>query len=292
MHRGNCFIKICIFIIRTYAWLTIIATSPVNAQKNIHTFIISLPKDKNRRESLERQLQKLALPFSVVEAVHGESLSAEELEASYDRKKAISLFNRELSKGEIGCALSHMSIYEKMIAEDIPHALILEDDARILDDDLSATLSALAQRYTDGTPVAVLLNHVRRYDGSSKLRLDDTRCVYDAYRGVCAHGYFVTKAAAEILARNLYPVYVVADKWEYFQERFFPVKALVPYPIGLTSASLCSSIDAMGVRVKKIVNGRNYLYYLRKYVRHLRFLLRSRPFIRIEYQEKHDFDFP
>jgi len=264
----------------------------VNTQKNIHTFIISLPKDRNRREYLEKQLQKLAIPFSVIEAVHGESLSAEELAASYDRKKAINLFNRELSKGEIGCALSHLSIYKRMIAEDIPHALILEDDARILDDDLPATLSTLAQRYTERTPVAVLLNHVQRYDGATGLQLDDTRRIYDAYRGVCAHGYFVTKAAADILARDLYPVYVVADKWEYFQEKFLPVKALVPYPIGLTAASLCSSIDAMGVRVKKIVNGRNYLYYLRKYVSHVRFLIGSRPFIRIEYQEKHEFDFP
>jgi glycosyl transferase family 25 len=267
------------------------APAPVTTQNEVPTFIISLPKDKNRRENLERQLQKLAMRFSVVKAVHGVALSEEELAASYDRRKAVRLFNRELSKGEIGCALSHLSIYQKMVAEDIPHALILEDDARILDDGLPATLSDLAQRYPGDTPVAVLLNHVQRYDGTSRLRLDDGRCIYDAYRGVCAHGYFVTRAAAEILVRNLYPVYVVADKWEYFQERFFPVKALVPYPIGLTPASLSSSIDAMGVRVKKIVNGRNYLYYLRKYAKQLRFLIASRPFIRIEFQEKHEFDF-
>jgi glycosyl transferase family 25 len=271
--------------------MTISAQSPVNTQTNIPTFIISLPKDKARRENLERQLQKLAMPFSVVEAVYGVSLSAEELAASYDRKKAVSLFNRELSKGEIGCALSHISIYRKMVEEDIPCALILEDDARILDDELPATLAGLAQRYTGDTPVAVLLNHVQRYDGTTGLPLDDSRCIYEAYRGVCAHGYFVTKAAAGILVRNLYPVFVVADKWEYFQERYFPVKALVPYPIGLTSASLSSSIDAMGVRVKKIVNGRNYLYYLRKYARQLRFLIASRPFIRIKFQEKREFDF-
>jgi glycosyl transferase family 25 len=140
-------------------------------------------------------------------------------------------------------------------------------------------------------PVAVLLNHVSRYDGSRKVQLDSGHCLYDAYRGVCAHGYFVTKAAAEILARNLYPVYVVADKWEYFQEHYVSVKALVPYPIGLTPASLSSSIEAMGERVKKVVSGRNYMYYLRKYFRQLMFFMRSRPFIRIEYQEKSKFDF-
>ena len=262
----------------------------MNTKNNIHTFIISLPKDAHRREQLGKKLQDLAMPFSVINAVHGKSLSAEELDASYDRDKAIALFNRELSRGEIGCALSHVSIYRKMIAEDIPYALILEDDAKILDDELPASLSKLAQVYSGQAPVAVLLNHVLRYDGSTKMPLDDSRSLYDAYRGVNAHGYFMTKAAAEILAKNLYPVYVVADKWEYFQEQYFPVKAMVPYPIGLAPVCLSSSIDSMGKRVKKIGNSRNYKYYLRKYFNQLKFLIKSRPFIRLQYQDVHELD--
>ncbi|MCS0590472.1 glycosyltransferase family 25 protein [Massilia norwichensis] len=262
----------------------------MNTQNSIPTFIISLPKDAHRREQLGKQLQDLALPFSVIQAVHGKSLSSEELDASYDRDKAIALFNRELSKGEIGCALSHLSIYRKMVEEDIPYALILEDDARILDEDLPATLSKLAQCHAAQAPVAVLLNHVMRYDGSTKIQLDDSRCLYEAYRGVNAHAYFITKAAAEILVRNLYPVYVVADKWEYFQEQYFPVTAMVPYPIGLAPVCLSSSIDAMGKRVKKIGNGRNYKYYLRKYLNQLKFLIMSRPFIRLEHQRVHELD--
>jgi glycosyl transferase family 25 len=121
--------------------------------------------------------------------------------------------------------------------------------------------------------------------------VDETRSIYDAYRGVCAHGYVVTKAAAEILVRKLCPVYVVADKWEYFQQHFFPVKAPVPYSIGLAPASLSSSIEAMGARAKKAIEGRNHMYYLRKYLRQLAFLVKSRPFIRIAYQEKSQLDF-
>jgi glycosyl transferase family 25 len=262
----------------------------VTDQNKLHTFIISLPKDQHRREPLERQLRSLSMPFSVEQAVHGKALSQQELEASYDRKKALRLFNRELSRGEIGCALSHVAIYEKMCANDIPCALVLEDDAKILDDDLPASLAKLARLYADETPVVVLLNHVERYAGNTKTRLDDRQSVYDAYRGVCAHGYFINKAAAEILARNLSPVYVVADKWEYFQERFVSVKALVPYPIGLTAASLSSSIDAMGERVKKVVSRRSVLYYARKCVKQLQFLVTSRPFIRIAYQERSELD--
>jgi glycosyl transferase family 25 len=261
------------------------------ARSTIHAFIISLPKDTHRRAHLERQLRKTDIPFSVIEAVNGAALPAGELAVAYDRRKAVRLFNRELSKGEIGCALSHLAVYRKMVAEDIPCALILEDDASILDPDLGATLAGLTQMYPADTPVVVLLNHVRRYDAHGETRLDGRHCLYDAYRGVCAHGYVITKAAAEMLVNDLYPVHVVADKWEYVQRRLFPVKALVPYAIGLSPASLSSSIEAMGARAKKVANGRSHLYYIRKYLDQLRFLLRSRPFIRIAHQDKSQFDF-
>lgn len=267
-----------------------IAIPIVITSEKIPTFIISLPKDKHRREFLGGQLEQLNMPFTVLEAVNGKALSAAELAASYDPKKAVRLFNRELSKGEIGCTLSHVSIYQKVAAEDIPHALVLEDDARILEDDLPATLSKLAQLYPADVPVAVMLIHVKRVDANSKVQLDQKHNVYDAYRGVHTHGYFITKAAAEILAKKLFPAYVVADKWEYFQENYIDVKCLVPYPVGLTEAALASSIEAMGVREKKRVDSRNYQYYVRKSVRQLVHLVRSRPFIRIEHKGRSELD--
>ncbi|TQK10493.1 glycosyl transferase family 25 [Herbaspirillum sp. SJZ107] len=258
--------------------------------ENIHTFIISLPKDKHRREYLGGQLDALNMPYTVLEAVNGKALSAEELALAYDPKKAVRLFNRELSKGEIGCTLSHVSIYRKMAAENLPHALVLEDDAKILEDDLAATLSKLAQLYPADVPVAVMLIHVKRVDANSRVPLDAKHDVYDAYRGVHTHGYFITRAAAEILAQKLYPAYVVADKWEYFQENFIDVKCLVPYPVGLTEAAQSSSIEAMGVREKKLTDGSNYGYYLRKMFRQLVYLVRSRPFIRIEHKGRSELD--
>ncbi|RYE69263.1 MAG: glycosyltransferase family 25 protein [Oxalobacteraceae bacterium] len=258
--------------------------------ENIHTFIISLPKDKHRREQLGGQLATLHIPYTVLEAVNGKTLSAAELALAYDPKKAVRLFNRELSKGEIGCMLSHVSIYQKMGAENLPHALVLEDDAKILEDDLAATLSKLAQLYPADTPVAVMLIHVKRVDANSRVPLDARHEVYDAYRGVHTHGYFITRAAAEILAQKLYPAYVVADKWEYFQENFIDVKCLVPYPVGLSEAAQSSSIEAMGVREKKLSDSPNYGYYLRKTLRQLEYLLRCRPFIRIEHKGRSELD--
>lgn len=266
--------------------------SLTTASRNaMHAFIISLPKDQQRREHLEGQLRQTDVPFTVIEAVNGAALPPDALAAAYDAGKAVRRFNRELSKGEIGCALSHVSIYRKMVEEDIPMALILEDDAHILDPDLAATLAGLAQACSPHEPVAVLLSHVPRYDAHRKTPLDGGRALHDAYRGVCAHGYVVTQAAAAILLKNLYPVHVVADKWEYVQQHMFPVKALVPYAIGLAPASQSSSIGAMGARPKKTTTGGNRAYYLRKYLDQLRFLVTRRPFIRIAHQAKSQHDF-
>jgi glycosyl transferase, family 25 len=258
--------------------------------EGVHSFVISLPQDIKRREHLISQLQKIDVPFSIFEAIHGMSLSTEDLEASYDREKALRISNRELSKGEIGCALSHMSIYKKMLAEDIQYALILEDDADILDEELPATLLKLRQFYSNKKPVVVMLSYVSRYLENKEIKLDDKHRLYDTYRGTCAHGYFLNKAAAEIFVKNLYPIHVAADKWEYFQKHFLPIKALVPYSIGLTSASLSSSIEAVEKRVQKIKKYKNFRYYVKKHIRKIIFLISLRPFIRIGYQEKAERD--
>jgi glycosyl transferase family 25 len=258
--------------------------------KNIHIFVISLAEEVHRRQFLEEQLRALNLRYTIVDAVDGAQLAGGELDCSYDSDKALRLFNRELSKGEIGCALSHLSIYRKMVEEYCPYALVLEDDAKILDKDISRTLARIAGIYSDQTPAVVLLNHVMRYDANTKIALNGTHGIYDAYRGVCSHAYFITRSAAKILMRNLYPVHVVADKWEYIQQNFVSVKALVPYSVGLTAASHTSSIDGRGARVRKVLNRKSFAYYLRRYVDRTRFFMRSRPFIRVEYQPKSRLD--
>jgi glycosyl transferase family 25 len=43
------------------------------------------------------------------------------------------LFGRELTKGEIGCALSHQSVYQRIGIQEEPYALVLEDDVTLID---------------------------------------------------------------------------------------------------------------------------------------------------------------
>ena len=92
-------------------------------------FIISL-KHSGRREFISDRLSSLGLRFQFIDAVYGKDLTDEDL-SKVDFEFYPQRFGskKPLTKGELGCALSHIGIYEKMVKENIPEAIILEDDA-------------------------------------------------------------------------------------------------------------------------------------------------------------------
>ena len=252
----------------------------------MNCFIINLPRDAKRREFIIDDMEKCNLNFSIIEAVDGSLLSSDNVETYYNEKKSIELFNIKLSLGEIGCALSHIKIYEKMVSDDISSAVIMEDDICIIDGEIDEVFKNLEKTYPADYPVVVLLNYVKRYvSNKDDIIIDEKYAVHDSYRGVSASGYFITKAAAIILAKNIFPVYVVADKWEYFQEKFFPIKVLVPNCISLSDTSLSSTIDFFGDRRKKIKIKININYYFNRYIKTIIFAFFKRPFMKIKRQK-------
>lgn len=92
----------------------------------IRTFVINLARNPERRVFMEKQLDFLGMSYEIIEGVDGKTLPArfplfDPLASSLGNGQA-------LTKGELGCALSHRSIYEKMLQENISRAFILEDD--------------------------------------------------------------------------------------------------------------------------------------------------------------------
>lgn len=83
-------------------------------------------------------------PIFEIEKFYGldaRNLSVEELRKYYSPEKTAILLRRQISPGEIGCAISHNLIYQNMIKTSIDYALILEDDAMPIDmDELICTM--------------------------------------------------------------------------------------------------------------------------------------------------------
>lgn len=85
----------------------------------ISAYVVSLASEQVRRENIVQQLNRYQINFKIIDAV--------------DMRHADSIQKPpQLSLGELGCALSHHQIYQQIVDEQVPYALILEDDARFI----------------------------------------------------------------------------------------------------------------------------------------------------------------
>ena len=111
---------------------------PLNGQSAPPIFVISLARAESRRAAMRARLDKAGLRYEIVDAVDGATLAAADYGDNILRRdKFRRKFGREILDGEIGCYLSHYRLWQRMVTEKIPSALVLEDDAD-WDEDLLA----------------------------------------------------------------------------------------------------------------------------------------------------------
>lgn len=118
--------------------------------KDLKVYCISLERARDRRKQAQNEHEKLGIQFEFIKAIDGRELSEDEIKAyGYDEAVAKRLRNiyktRGLGRGDIGCALSHLKTYKKMVKNNVSVALISEDDAEFLFDkkDLENILNEL-----------------------------------------------------------------------------------------------------------------------------------------------------
>ena len=253
----------------------------------VHCFVINLKHDTARRYVISEQLERLRLPFTIFPAVNGRELSADALQQSYNKELAVAE-SHDLTLGEIGCALSHIGVYREMVRRGVQHALVLEDDAK-LSDVVPVILSRLVERYPSEVPQVVMLNYVEKYTKNGMIKLGDGHKIVNTYGGnKNAHGYFLTLGAAKNFVENLFPVWLVADRWERFKEKkFIRLKALLPYCIGLTSLANDSNLNADRVARMELYPRGGFRYYVHRYLyKKFIYQLCIRPFLRISTQKE------
>jgi glycosyl transferase family 25 len=107
----------------------------------MHTIIINLARATERRATMERQCAALGLIPEFLDATDGRALSdADRALVDHAARKRITPY--PLSDNEIGCALSHRRAMQRIIDNNWPMAVIIEDDAR-LSSEFPAILSAI-----------------------------------------------------------------------------------------------------------------------------------------------------
>uniref|UniRef100_A0A671WLD0 procollagen galactosyltransferase n=1 Tax=Sparus aurata TaxID=8175 RepID=A0A671WLD0_SPAAU len=112
-------------------------TQPQAHTQNTHTithvFMINLVRRADRRERMLRALYEQELSCKVVAAVDGKALNKTDIE-SMEIKMLPGYkdpyHGRPLTKGELGCFLSHYNIWKEILDRGLKTSLVIEDDLR------------------------------------------------------------------------------------------------------------------------------------------------------------------
>lgn len=176
--------------------------------KKFKIFVLTLQGDDERRAPLLAELQKQRLEYELFFGIDGRRGLSPELESMIDRAEAERVMRRRLTHGEFACALSHRGIYERILAEGLEAALVLEDDALI-----SPRLGDFIRSGGCFAAPMILLDYSRI--SVSRFTSRSIRGFGQLWRVVVnpnfATGYIVSNGAAQELMRRTTPIRSVAD---------------------------------------------------------------------------------
>ncbi|XP_078515346.1 procollagen galactosyltransferase 2 [Lissotriton helveticus] len=96
-------------------------------------FMINLKRRKDRRDRMLQSLYEQEIKVQIFDAVDGKALNTSQLKAmKIDMLPGYHdpYSGRELTRGEIGCFLSHYYIWKEMVDRNLEQVLVIEDDVR------------------------------------------------------------------------------------------------------------------------------------------------------------------
>ncbi len=91
-------------------------------------FVISLKSAKDRRVHIAEQFGSKGIPFSFFDAIEPAQIETQA------EKIQLKLCQSNVSRNELACLLSHVSLWQKVIDEKIPAIAIFEDDIHLSED--------------------------------------------------------------------------------------------------------------------------------------------------------------
>lgn len=206
----------------------------------VPVFVISLARAQERRDRICAHLRRLGVDFDLLDGVDGQRIPP-------DRRRAMQADGRDFHPGVIGCYLSHMDAYRRLLAGGSEVALILEDDARLDPRFVPALQQGLRSLDFD---YCFLDYHERNpqgpvcYDRSDGVAIFPGFTAYTTHAGPTGtHAYLVTRRAA---ARRLdfeLPIRVPLDIYTTLPYRPHFRALVSPFGAGVSEDSLHSLIS-------------------------------------------------
>lgn len=227
-------------------------------------YLISLEKDVQRRELFFSQPD--TSDFEIFNAINTMELSQAELERTFDFAAFKKIYQRDVTKGEIGCALSHLNVYKKVLEDETideqDYVLVCEDDV-LFAENFNENLTALLRENLTADIILVGQSKIPSFDDKELVINYPTtftflqkpvgktpyRYAYP-YRNYFAGtvAYLIKKSACRRFGREaerLQGTYWLADDFILFG-RQFGLDILVVRPLmAIENPNLTSNLEAL-----------------------------------------------
>jgi glycosyl transferase family 25 len=211
----------------------------------VRAYVINLARSTDRRAHIAGELNKTGMDYEILTAVDGREL---DLSDTTIIDPSLSNFTQHLP-GTAGGALSHLSAYKKIVADELDMGLVLEDDV-ILPPDLGSLADDVAGHLT-GAEVVLLSYDTfdplqMGLEGSVRLPSGRTLALpIDISLPRSGGAYIITREACERMIKFVLPVRVNPDDWWYWYREgaLDRVRCVVPLAV-LKNPKLTSTMGS------------------------------------------------
>lgn len=172
--------------------------------------IISDALNRERRESIKDTFRGIGINEMVfTEAIMASRISDIELYSH-------TIENTFLTKGEIGCVLSHKKAYETFLKSKERTIVVFEDDILFTEMCNIHVLEQIVNVIDTIEAPVVLALQKGAYNKKEKFRINNEISIYSSYKFYGAFGYLINRAAAKIILDIQTPIRFEMDAFEYF----------------------------------------------------------------------------
>lgn len=178
--------------------------------RKFYHYIINASDAKERQVFMKKQFEKWG-GANFFEAIMGQDVSPENW-----KKWVVPDDICSLRKGEVGCALSHINCYKKLLASDEPYLFLFEDDIKISDRFFKSIDDICEYMDVQTEPVVILFFDIFDTRVHKIGTIGRDIGVYRALGGCGTFGYVINRKAAANLIRMNLPIFTQADAWRTF----------------------------------------------------------------------------
>ncbi|MBZ5486465.1 glycosyltransferase family 25 protein [Halomonas aquamarina] len=214
---------------------------------NHYCIYVLTMRDSKRIASIEEQMLKSSLNFEYVDAV----VLKDDHNAYVNQQSVKENYGKELSRGEVGCYLSHKSIWEKVVLSN-KASVIFEDDA-LIDKKIVNFLNRLS--LSEVSYDVLILGHSKKdyrnkslYHFLEPLKISEKVGEFLVGRGFKTWpsgtvGYIITPEGAKKLLSISEEINSVLDDWPYYERLGVLVKEVRPLLVWEDYINMESAIE-------------------------------------------------